>query len=276
LVFSYLTSPLGIICLIGALLVFPDGQLRSSLWRWAAAGLVVFALDGLGKAMEVVGYDVPVLSQLEALWFPIGMVFTLAALVSLVLRALTGTGVVRRQIGWFASGVAVYVGFLLVASGFFDFAVDGSGPYWVAIDQVFFSAIPVSIWIAISRYRLYDLDRLISRTVAYAAVVAVLAATYLAALATVSSVLPVDDEIGVAVSTLAVVAMFAPVRRRVLAAVDRRFFRTRYQAQEVFDGFARRLRARPVVGTEEISEDVIDVLERTLAPERAAVWVRTS
>lgn len=274
LVASHLVAPIAVVTLVGALLVFPDGRLRSPRWGWVAASLAILLLDGIGRALAVLGSRPSLFVVLTESWFVIGMVLMVAALASLVLRARTGTGVVRRQVGWLAYGVASYVGFLLVAER--SLGIDQDDPAWVLIDQIFFSAIPLAIWVAVSRYRLYDLDRLVSRTVAYSAVVLVLAATYLGALAAVSSLLPVEDEIGVAVSTLAVVAMFAPVRRRVLALVDRRFFRTRYQSQEVFDGFARRLRARNVVGTDAIEGDILAVLEETLAPQRAGVWIRPS
>ena len=274
LVASHLVAPIAVVALIGALLVFPDGTLRSPRWKWIASSLAILMLDGVGRALAVVGSVFPLFVALADSWFLIGMVLLVAALVSLVLRVRTGTGVVRRQVGWLAYGVASYVAFLLIAER--SLGLDQGDPAWVLIDQVFFTAIPLTIWVAVTRYRLYDLDRLVSRTVAYAAVVVVLAATYLGALTAVSSLLPVEDEIGVAVSTLAVVAMFSPVRRRVLAVVDRRFFRTRYQSQEVFDGFARRLRARTVVGTDAIEGDILEILDETLAPRRAGVWIRPS
>jgi hypothetical protein len=273
LVMSSVAYTLAAPALIGALLVFPDGRLLSPRWRWVGGALLVWPLfDGAARVAKLFDWSSRVSASVGDSWFAVGMFFMISALVSLVVRARIGNGMVRRQIGWVAYGVALYIVFLLGAVAFFGF--DDERSMFVTVDQVFFTAIPLAIWVAVSRYRLYDLDRLVSRTVAYVAVVAVLAATYLAALALFSSLLPVEDEMGVAVSTLAVVVAFAPVRRRILEVVDRRFFRTRYHAQEVFDSFARRLRLRPIDGT--IEDDLVAVLGQTLSPEKVGVWGRSS
>jgi hypothetical protein len=122
------------------------------------------------------------------------------------------------------------------------------------------------------RYRLYDFDRVIRRTVTYGVVTVVLAGVYAGGVLGLSALLGVDDPLAVAGSTLVAAALFNPVRRRVQAWVDRRFDRARYDASHVVDGFTTRLRDR--VDLEELSWDVADIVHRTLRPESIGVWLR--
>jgi len=137
--------------------------------------------------------------------------------------------------------------------------------------------LPVSLAIAILRYRLYDIDRIISRTISYAIVTGVLAAVYVAGFLGLQALLaPVTDgqgPIAVAVSTLAVFALFAPLRRRIQGLVDRRFNRSRYDAEREVEAFAGHVRDE--VEVERVAEVLTTTLQRTMQPASAALWLRT-
>jgi hypothetical protein len=138
--------------------------------------------------------------------------------------------------------------------------------------QLIFSLIPISIWIAIRRHRLYEIDRLISRTVAYATVVVILGVVYLGFVFVLQDLLPGDDSLAVAASTLVVAAIFNPLRRRVLAQVDRFFNRSHYDAERVVEVFTDGLR-------DETDADLIvrgwmGVVSETMEPVSVGVWTR--
>ena len=138
------------------------------------------------------------------------------------------------------------------------------------VNTVLTMTFPIAIFIGITRYRLYEIDRIISRTVGYAIVVAALAALGVGGVTFVTSLLPAQDRLAVALSTVAVVALFDPLRRRVMDVVDRRFDRTRYVARQVVDDFGRDVQDVTDVG--EITDRVHAVLGRTIAPTTVAVW----
>jgi hypothetical protein len=130
----------------------------------------------------------------------------------------------------------------------------------------------MSLTVAVLRYRLYELDRVVSRTVTYAAVTGLLVATYAGLVTAVSRLTPSGSSLAVAASTLAVAALFQPVRRRVQAAVDRRFNRTRYDAARTVEQF--RLRLRDEVDLDAVRSDLLTVVHRTVQPAGVALWLR--
>ena len=138
--------------------------------------------------------------------------------------------------------------------------------------QVGIGSLPLSVAIAILRYRLYDLDRIISRTLSYAVVTGLLVAAYVGSVATVSRLIPSGSSVAVAASTLAVAAAFQPLRRRVQAAVDRQFNRSRYDAGRTVEAFSRSLREQ--VDLDVVRSDLLDVVHVTLQPSQAALWLR--
>lgn len=269
-------GPLSVFAIALALLLFPDGSLPSPRWRVLAILLLGygFAASAVGAVFSVRRFDRPLtaetlveFSSLFSTVVTIGIALMLPVFASLAVRARLATGAVRRQVGWLAYGVGIYVIFLLAVANT-DNTVE-----FALLDQLFFSAIPLAIWVAITRHGLYDLGRLVSRTVVYIAVVGALAVVYFGAFTILSTWLPVDSDLGVAASTLTAAAAFNPLRRRIQASVDRRFFRTRYHTQEVFDRFAERVTERP--DADAIERDIVDVLTATLAPGTSAVWIRT-
>jgi hypothetical protein len=129
----------------------------------------------------------------------------------------------------------------------------------------------VAVFVAVVRYRLYDIDRVISRTLSYALVTGVLVGCYVGVVALATRLLPFSSSVGVAASTLAVAALFQPVRRRVQAGVDRRFNRARYDAARVVDSFADRLRDE--VEPDLVRADLLSVTARAVAPTTVSLWV---
>ena len=246
-----------------AIVLFPSGRLPS--WRWSVVPV------GVGTALIV--FPGNVFSALAA--------FAILAVASLLLRFRRGTGVERQQLKWFA-----YASVLVVALMGINTAIDcnslvrhvGTCRYPVLADAMWgltFAAPPVAMTLAILRYRLYDIDVLINRTVVYGATTATLLALYALTALVVQGILrPITqgDEIAVAVSTLATAALIQPVRRRIQSAVDRRFYRSRYDAARTLDAFGTRLRDE--VDLDALRRDLLGVVRDTMEPAHASVWLR--
>jgi hypothetical protein len=258
------------------LLVFPDGRLPSPRWRWAAwlAGGGV-ALMTLGIAGSTLADPVRfALSEEEPDGLPglvlavsvgAAMVSFLAALVSLVLRWRRAWGNEREQLKW----VAFAAGLALVANLCFQvLQLPGLGLVGVVL-------VPVGAAVAILRYRLYDIDRIISRTVAYGMLTALLGLVYVAGVFVFGRLLNPDggsSSLAVAASTLAVAALFQPARRRVQDAVDRRFNRARYDAARTVGTFSARLRDE--IDLDTLSAELLAVVNQTMQPTRVSLWLR--
>ena len=270
------------LAIVWLLLVFPTGDLDGRSERIVAVALVTmgfvitsgFAVDH--TPMEYTGVPsplaIPALADLSgaitsdnSFWVLIGLVFV--TLVLLLLRWRRSQGVERLQYRWLAIGTLAF----LVSATLGQLVEEGSIAELVWL--VGGAAIPVAIGIAVLRYRLYEIDRLLSRTVSYLLVVGTLAAVFFGVVAAAGSLFQTDSDLAVAGSTLAVAALFNPVRKRVQALVDRRFNRSRYDAQLVVDDFAGSLRDR--VDTEEVVDGWVGVVAETMQPAAAGVWVRS-
>ncbi|HEY8656827.1 MAG TPA: hypothetical protein VIN34_08845 [Candidatus Limnocylindria bacterium] len=203
--------------------------------------------------------------------------------ISMVVRLRRARGVERQQMKWFAyAAVALALVFVGTAAAFFSplraldpgarfpAAMFGGVPFLLAL-----MALPIGAAVAILRYRLYDIDVLINRTLVYGALSATLAATYFAGVVLLQAALrPLigGSELPVALSTLAVVALFAPLRRRIQRVVDRRFYRSRYDAAHTLDAFGARLRDE--VDLEAVRGDLLAAVHQTVRPAHASVWLR--
>ena len=182
----------------------------------------------------------------------------------------------RQQLKWVGAaalllGLDLIAVMLLATFG----AIPESGGVTFVLLALGIALLPVAVGIAILRYRLYDIDVLIRRTLVYAAVSAVLLAAYVGGVALFESLLApftAGNGIAVAISTLAVVALFQPVRRRIQSAVDQRFFRAKYDAERTLDAFAARLRDE--VDLEAVRADLLDAVYETIQPAHASVWLR--
>jgi hypothetical protein len=152
----------------------------------------------------------------------------------------------------------------------------GPAPSWVqalqTVSVITFVLIPAAVGVAVLKHGLYGIDRLISRTLSYALITGTLLAVYLVLVAVIGRVLPSGSSLSVAMSTLAVAALFQPLRRRVQAVVDRRFNRARYDADRTVDLFARRLRDE--VDLDAVRTDLLNVVQGTLQPASAGLWLR--
>lgn len=200
-------------------------------------------------------------------------ILALVAVVDVVLRYRRSSGVERLQFRWFVLAVASFPVMFFGAGLLEEFVVgyQGFDPVVVAF-ALWGNGTAAAIGVAITRHGLYEIDRVISRTVGYVLVVGLLGAVYFGAISFLTYVLPADSQLAVAGSTLAVAALFNPVRKRVQERVDRRFNRQRYDAQRVTDRFADSLRDR--VDSDEVVRGWVRVVSETMQPASAGVWMR--
>ena len=272
------------------LLLFPDGHLPSRRWRpvlWVAVvGIVAFVV-GAGFGAPTIGdSDVPnpfaVQGSLgEALGalqeaFPLVIVAALLALVSVVARFRRSRGIEREQIKWVLYAAAlVGVGLVAQLPIFIVMPPDDAANASNAVATSAFACVPVAIGIAVLRYRLYDIDVLIRRTLVYGATTGAIALAFFGGIVVLQAVLrPVTSgsELAVAISTLVSFALFQPLRGRVQRAVDRRFYRAKYDAEHTVDAFAARL--RDDVDLDSLRIELLDAVGDTLQPAHASVWIR--
>lgn len=278
------------------LLFFPSGRGLGGRWTWIERALialiVLVTFADLFKDVPLqIGPQTADVPQLEianpfALHGSIGqLVLGLAQLIDkttipLVLiaplslfvryrRASTGE---REQIKWLAYAGTVALVLLVLSNA----VPDNLGNVLWPLALVGLGTLPIAIAVAIFRYHLYDIDLIIRRTLVYGAVSAVLVASYVGGVALFEALLAPftsGNGIAVAVSTLAVVALFQPVRRRIQSAVDQRFFRARYDAQRTLDAFAARLRDE--VDLHALERELVGAVGETVQPAHASLWLRT-
>jgi hypothetical protein len=265
-------------------LLLPNGRLRSPRWRlvvgMSVTGITLISVAGplSPGPLEEMGIDNPfglagpagaVAGALAILGVLLHWLSLPPAAVCVVLRFRSSRGVERQQLRWVAAGAAGAVVALLVS------LPAGLGLIPNAISHVIFPALllpPVAIAVAVLRYRLYDLDRVISRTLTYALLTVLLGLGYAGVVLGLGRLLPDSSSLVVAAATLAAVAAFSPLRRRVQALVDRRFNRRRYDAARTLEGFAARLRDQ--VDLDGLHGELLAVVDQTMQPTRASLWLR--
>jgi hypothetical protein len=265
---------------------YPDGQLPSARWRGVERAMAVAVTAGAaaqaikpGRIENLAFVDNPL--GAHAAWVApaagVGMLaFSLSLAISaasLFARRRTVDSVVRAQLRWLAYSASVVAALLLV-SGSVTLAAGSHGGISKSLQVALVVSVlglPVSICIAVTRYRLFDIDRLVSRTVSYAAVTAVLVGVYVGVVVLATRVLPFSSSFGVAASTLIAAALFSPLRRSVQGAVDGWFNRSRYDAARIVDAFAGRV--REAVTVELIRAHLGDVVDRTMQPSHVSVWI---
>ncbi len=201
----------------------------------------------------------------------------LGGAISLVLRRRRATGVERAQYTWVVFGLVTFATAVLATFGFIVMSVslgagDPGDEAWAPV-YLLMLAFPLTFGMAILRYRLFDIDRIVSRTVTYAALAGLLAMTYFVVVTLLTSRLPGNNELAVAGSTLLVAALFNPLRLRLHGIVDRRFNRARYDAQMIAERFARDL--QDDIGQTHLVSDLVAVVSRTMQPVVLSVWVRS-
>lgn len=271
-----------------SLLLFPDGKLPSPRWRpvaWLAAltmllltlppAAVTWTYRGLGLVNgtpDVAGDPLLDLGeQLQTIGILLIPVVAAASIASMVVHFRRSHGTERQQLKWFTYAAIPEIAFI-VASGFVTW------PPLVGIAAAIFIAplLPIAAAIAIQRYRLYDIDRIVSRTVAYTVVTGLLATIFVGSILLLQNVLQPFTKgggtVAIAASTLAVFALFQPLRRRVQHAVDRRFDRARIDAERTTEAFAERLRAD--LDIDSVAEDLARTTSAAVAPTSLGIWIR--
>jgi len=283
----------GLALFIVAILLFPDGRLPSRFWRWAlrvwcAAFAVLLTASVVATAGALAAHPIRIDTSggLVALDNPVGwfaavnhgclvvlLTLSVAFIGRQVLSWRRSSGERRQQLKWLASGAAVSIVSLVLAAIF----ASSSGSQatvgqWIGNLTWFgLAALPVSIGVAILRYRLYDIDRIISRTLAYALVTGLLVGVFAGLVLLTTDVLALSSPVAVAASTLAAAALFNPLRQRVQRVVDRRFNRTRYNADRTVAVFAAGL--KDAMDVTAVREDLTSVVQQTLEPAHISLWI---
>ena len=275
------------------LLLFPTGGLPSPRWRpaaWALAGVftlvtVLFVvkpgpLEGITPAVENPTGIEPaagIVKMGEEAVLPLVLVVVLAAPAAVLVRFWRSRGEERQQLKWLAYAAGLWVGVAALDTlnrhVLHDPGVDHA-------TNVLFGAavapIPVAVGIAVLRYRLYDIDRIINRTLVYGALTVLLAAAYAGSVVGLQAALRAltgqESTLAVVASTLTIAALFGPLRRRVQAVVDRRFYRRKYDAAKTLAAFNARLRDETDLGA--LSDDLVGVARAAVQPEHASLWLR--
>ena len=286
-IYSPAVTVAGIACVSFVLLLTPTGSLPSPRWRWwarvAAAAPVLFlvALTLEPEPLEPTYRSVTNPLGLRALQLPltvtdvvasgVTVVAVVVGALSLVVRFRRARGTERQQLRWVAlAAVLVSLAILVVLAGM------GVGSEllitWAA--GLCFAVLPLAIGAAVLRYRLYDLDRILSRTLAYGLLTLLLGGGYAGLVLGLGQLLGRDSSLVVAAATLAVAALFQPARRRVQYAVDRRFNRRRYDAAHTIQAFSARLRQQ--LDLDALTAELLAVVDQTMQPTSVSLWLRPS
>jgi len=268
-------------------LLFPNGRLPSPRWRYLAylaagsiAGLFVngaFRPDVLNTIpiQNPLGVEAlePFRQALDLASFSGLVISLLGSVASLIVRLRRSRGDERQQIKWFLTAAAVLT--TLIALAPFTFFTPAFPVWaWPLALLTGLSLIPIAAGVAILKYRLYEIDVIINRALVYAALTAILGVTYLGSVVLLQSLLqPItrQSDLAIAASTLAVAALFRPARFRVQGFIDRRFYRSRYDAAETLNAFSARLRDRVDLGS--LSNELVSVVGTTMQPAHAAFWL---
>jgi hypothetical protein len=275
------------------LLLFPTGRLPSRRWRWLAWLTVAYILVGVTTAAFSPGAHMGALGPIrnplgvegltqfyKAVLYTMSPALFIAAVFSLVVRLRRAVGVERQQLKWlaYAAGGVAISSILLITT----IALDTPRWYeWVAnaIVLAVTPGVPIAIGIAILRYRLYDIDLLINRTLVYGSLTAILAGVYFGGV-TATQALFRDlagqqelPQLVVVVSTLLIAALFTPLRRRIQSFIDRRFYRAKYDARKTLEAFSVKLRDE--TDLQALCEELVGVVRETMQPAYVSLWLRS-
>jgi hypothetical protein len=275
------------------LLLFLTGRLPSRRWRWlawlTATWMLVTVITSAFSSGALMGVLGPIENPLgidgltgvyTTLLLFVSPLLTAAAGFSLFVRLRRAVGVERQQIKWFA-----YAAVATVSASTLAYIIPRviDTPLWFeragfVLNVAFVPAIPVTVGIAILRYRLYDIDLIINRTLVYGTLTATLLAVYFGGVATSQAILRAltgqeqQPQLAVVVSTLVIAALFNPIRRRIQSFIDRRFYRRKYDARKTLDEFSARLRDE--TDLDSLNAELITVVKETMQPEHVSLWLR--
>jgi hypothetical protein len=281
------------------ILLFPDGRLPSRRWRplaWLSGAVMVLASvaltlspgplpghPGVPNPFGLEGH--PMVAQALPGAIALLPLCILASAVSLVWRYRHSGGEVRQQIKWVvfaASFVGLTYGITLVSGLLLapEALATEEGPLWMSLLQnmvlISYAGVPIAVGVAVLRYRLYDIDFLINRALVYAVLTATLALVYVGSVVGLQAVLHAltgqESTLAVVASTLAIAALFNPLRRRVQAFVDRRFYRRKYDAAKVLEAFSARLREE--TDLDALSAALVAVTSAAVQPVHTSLWLR--
>jgi hypothetical protein len=269
-------------------LLFPNGRLPTPRWR-PFAWLVALVITG---GTVAAAFFPETATRVDSVNSPLGievaanvinpvetMVYVLAltAAVSLLVRLVRSRGIERQQVEWFAYAIG-----LLAISTTLAFvvseALDAEWLGWISSVLVIVSivALPVAMSIAILRYRLYQIDRLINRTLVYGSLTAILALVYFCAIVVLQRILNLftghESTLTIVASTLLIAALFTPLRHRIQSFIDRRFYRNKYDARKTLEVFSVRLRNE--TDLDALHDDLVDVVKETMQPAHVSLWLR--
>jgi len=272
-------------------LLFPTGRLPSGRWRWLGWLTVAFVIvgaisgaftsgpvDGLGSIRNPLGIG-GFTGGFKAVVYPMASLLFVASALSVFVRLRRATGVERQQIKWFAYTAGVTA--IAIVLRIITVAVDG--PLWLArAEFAVFTAAgtanTVSIGIAILRYRLYEIDIIINRTLVYGTLTLMLALVYFGCVTATQAIFQTLTgqerlpQAAIVVSTLVIAALFNPLRRRIQSFIDRRFYRNRYDARKTLEAFSVKL--RDATDLDALSDDLVGVTRETMQPAHVSLWLR--
>jgi hypothetical protein len=285
------SSAFFVVLLILLLLLYPDGRFLSPGWRrvaWLAIGAggaeVLLAALKPGSVEDLpafitnpTGASESAWAVLEPLWsiaYTLAGLCLLAAALSLILRLRRARGDERQQVKWFAYTAA------FLAVGILIFFIPEMGLGWTrtalilgyALTLVTIAGLPIAMAIAIFKYRLYDIDVIINRTLVYGGLSGTLAVVYFGSVALLQRLLPAESQLSIVLSTLAIAALFTPLRRRMQEGIDRRFYRKKYDAEQVLAEFAAT--ARDEVDLDRLTVELLRAVEETMQPTFVSLWLR--
>ena len=283
-----------IVCMVLALLLFPDARLPLGRWRWmlwpflGVATLWVFGAFGIAANAiathtvhitatgDLTSLDHPIgdaawWGVVQNVFFPVILISGLGSIAKQIISYRRSTGERRLQLKWLLAGGTLFIVGGILAVGW------SNSPTTIlrvigTVGTLGLLALPVCIGIAILKYRLFEIDRIISRTLSYAIVTGLLVGVYVGRIALTTRALPLSSPVGVAASTLAAAALFTPLRRYTQRIVDRRFNRAHYDAEATVAAFSAGL--RDAVDLDRVQRDLIGVVNLSMQPSHVSVWLR--
>ncbi len=281
-------------------LLFPDGRLPSRRWRplaWLSGVVIVVLCIGVGLApgpLQTLGRTrnpfglegYPWVETAGYVVLPLLLLCMLASVLSLVMRYRRSRGEEHQQIKWIAFAASLF-GLLFLVNVFLgsyftpEAYFQAGSPLWLDLSAyavlISFTLVPVAVGFAVLRYRLYEIDIIINRTLVYGSLTISLALVYVGLVVSLQYVFRAltggDSQLVIVASTLMIAALFNPLRRRIQSFIDRRFYRNKYDARKTLEEFAARLRDE--TDLEDLSEDLLSVVRDTVRPEHAGLWLRS-